>query len=52
MTNSATPNLSGLRVLVVPDWLVAWAGAERCLAQILELFPQAGESSAKYTVID
>ncbi len=31
----------GLRVLVVHDWLVTWAGAERCLEQILAIFPQA-----------
>jgi glycosyltransferase involved in cell wall biosynthesis len=30
-----------LRVLVVHDWLVSWAGSERCLKQILAIFPQA-----------
>jgi glycosyltransferase involved in cell wall biosynthesis len=30
-----------LRVLVVHDWLVTWAGAERCLEQILAIFPEA-----------
>lgn len=34
-------DLSRLRVLVVHEWLYAWAGAERCLEQILEVFPQA-----------
>lgn len=29
------------RVLVVHDWITTWAGSERCLEQILELFPQA-----------
>ncbi len=33
--------LRELRVLVVHDWIIAWAGAERVLEQILELFPQA-----------
>lgn len=33
--------LRGLRVLVVHEWLYAWAGAERCLDQILEVLPQA-----------
>ena len=30
-----------LRVLVVHDWVVAWAGAERVLEQILTVFPSA-----------
>jgi glycosyltransferase involved in cell wall biosynthesis len=30
-----------LRVLIVHDWLVAWAGAERCVEQFLEIFPSA-----------
>jgi glycosyltransferase involved in cell wall biosynthesis len=34
-------DLSQLRVLIVHDWLVAWAGAERCVEQMLEVFPQA-----------
>lgn len=31
----------GLKVAVVCDWLVTYAGAERVLEQILQLFPQA-----------
>lgn len=30
-----------LRVLIVHEWLVTWAGSERCLAELLEEFPQA-----------
>ena len=33
--------LTDLRVLVVHDWIFSWAGSERCLALILDLFPQA-----------
>lgn len=33
--------LSDLRVLIVHDWLVSWAGAERCLEQIVNVFPRA-----------
>ena len=29
------------RVAIVHDWLVTWAGAERCLERFLALFPQA-----------
>jgi glycosyltransferase involved in cell wall biosynthesis len=32
---------SKLRVLIVHDWLVTWAGAERCLEQLVAIFPQA-----------
>ena len=31
----------GLRVLIVHDWLVTWGGAERCLEQIVGIFPDA-----------
>lgn len=34
-------SLRSLRVLVAHDWLVTWAGSERCVAEILELFPNA-----------
>ncbi len=34
-------DLSALRVLIVHDWLVTWAGSERCLEQLLQIFPQA-----------
>jgi len=34
-------DLSALRVLVAHDWIVAWAGAERCVEQILTVLPQA-----------
>ncbi len=33
--------LAGLRVLITHDWLVTWAGSERCLEQILAVFPDA-----------
>lgn len=29
------------RVAVIHDWLVTWAGAEKALAEILQLYPQA-----------
>ncbi|MDH3457967.1 MAG: glycosyltransferase [Gemmatimonadota bacterium] len=29
------------RVLIAHDWLVTWAGSERCVEQLLEIFPQA-----------
>jgi len=35
------PDFLALRVLVVHDWITAWAGSERVLEQILKLFPQA-----------
>ena len=35
------PDFSALRVLVVHDWITAWAGSERVLEQILTLLPQA-----------
>jgi len=34
-------DFSELRVLVVHEWLYAWAGGERCLEQILAIFPRA-----------
>src|SRR5436309_1880120 len=30
-----------MRTLVVHDWLVTWAGAERCLEEILAVVPEA-----------
>lgn len=33
--------LRDLRVLIAHEWLVTWAGSERCVAQLLEIFPQA-----------
>lgn len=30
-----------LRVLIAHDWLVAWAGSERCVAEMLNVFPKA-----------
>jgi glycosyltransferase involved in cell wall biosynthesis len=41
---SAAPRLDegdGLRVLIAHDWLVTWAGSERCVEQMLHVFPQA-----------
>lgn len=34
-------SLAGVRVLVVHEWLNTWAGGERCLEQILRVFPDA-----------
>ena len=34
-------SLSDLRVLIVHDWIVAWGGAERTLAEMLNVFPNA-----------
>ena len=31
-----------MRVAIIHDWLVTFAGAEQVLAQILPLFPEAG----------
>ena len=33
--------LASLRVLIVHDWIVAWGGAERTLAEMLNVFPDA-----------
>ena len=30
-----------LRVLIAHDWIVTWAGSERCVEQLLRIFPQA-----------
>lgn len=40
-TDHAAPELSGLRVLLVHQWLYTWAGAERCLEQLALLMPHA-----------
>lgn len=44
----------GSRVLLVHDWLVTWAGAERVLAQLCILFPEADVivSLARGEVVD
>jgi glycosyltransferase involved in cell wall biosynthesis len=39
--SSAVSGFSALRVLVTHDWLVTWGGAERCLEEIIRMFPQA-----------
>ena len=33
--------LSGLRVLITHEWLYTWGGAERCIAEMLSIFPGA-----------
>lgn len=38
---STGSSLDGLRVLITHDWLVTWGGAERCIAEMLEIFPNA-----------
>lgn len=35
------PDLSGLKVAIVHDWIITYAGSERVLEQLLALFPQA-----------
>src|SRR5438045_9713975 len=35
------PFLRRLRVLIAHDWLVTWAGSERCMAVLFELFTSA-----------
>jgi glycosyltransferase involved in cell wall biosynthesis len=40
-TPIAAPELAGTRVLIVHHWLYAWAGAERCLEQLVALMPHA-----------
>jgi glycosyltransferase involved in cell wall biosynthesis len=37
----SAPDLRGLRVLIAHDWLVAWAGSERCVDEMLRIFPDA-----------
>lgn len=36
-----TDRLADRKVLIVHDWIVGWAGSERVLEQLLELFPNA-----------
>lgn len=36
-----TDRLADLKVLIVHDWIVGWAGSERVLEQLLVLFPNA-----------
>lgn len=35
------PRIDGLKIAVVHDWLVTWAGAEKVLEQLLLCFPEA-----------
>jgi glycosyltransferase involved in cell wall biosynthesis len=37
----ADPRFAGLRVLIVHEWLYTWAGGERCVEQMLKVFPDA-----------
>lgn len=41
LKNTADTSRIELRVAIVHDWLVVYAGAERVLEQMLEVFPQA-----------
>jgi glycosyltransferase involved in cell wall biosynthesis len=41
MSRDESTALEEIRVLIVHDWMVAWAGSERCVEQMLEVFPQA-----------
>jgi len=34
-------DLDALRILIVHEWLVAWAGSERCVEQLVTIFPRA-----------
>lgn len=38
---SPSDALEGRRVLLVHDWLINWTGSERCVAELLEVFPNA-----------
>ncbi|HYC49750.1 MAG TPA: glycosyltransferase [Gemmatimonadaceae bacterium] len=38
---SAHPQLAGLRVLIAHEWFYTWAGGERCVEQMLQVFPNA-----------
>jgi len=40
-TTTRSIDFGALRVLIAHDWIVAWAGSERCVEQLLEVFPQA-----------
>jgi glycosyltransferase involved in cell wall biosynthesis len=35
------PRFAGLKVLIAHDWIVGWGGAERCIQQLLHVFPHA-----------
>lgn len=41
MTVANTIHGAAPRVLIVHEWLVAWAGSERVVEQLLQVFPQA-----------
>ncbi len=41
ITDVSAARLAQLRVLIVHDWIVAWGGAERTVAELLALFPWA-----------
>ena len=41
MDDGVSAALGGLRVLIVHDWIVAWGGAERTLAEMMKVFPNA-----------
>jgi glycosyltransferase involved in cell wall biosynthesis len=34
-------DLDALKILIVHEWLVTWAGSERCVEQLLTIFPRA-----------
>ena len=38
---TAERDISGLKVLIAHDWLATWAGSERCVEQMLQVFPDA-----------
>src|SRR6267154_6009345 len=40
-TTTRSIDFGALRVLIAHAWIVAWAGSERCVEQLLEVFPQA-----------
>lgn len=41
MERSTSPVWQNIKTIVAHDWLVTWAGAERCLAEILNVLPSA-----------
>ena len=34
-------SFQGLRVLIAHDWIMSWAGSERCVEQMLQIFPES-----------
>ena len=41
LDSTVSDRLRTLRVLIAHDWIISWAGSERCVEQMFQLFPQA-----------